>query len=203
MTDANPVVPPVVDPVVPPVVDPVVDPVVPPVDPHEGKTTAEIEAEAKVIEEQNKKAKEGESAEEIRQNQIIRLNKAQGKKDVREGTAPAPETKKDIDTRNLIALNNADIAEGSDKAKILEKYVEGGIVGDYTEAMTNPGVKAEFEAIDAKGDAAAVVDENDTEETQLKTTKEAVASYRKSGKVPEDKTIRTAIVKDNLKEMGF
>lgn len=165
------------------------------------KTAEELEAEAKALEEENKKLKEEKGEDEIKSNQRIRLEKARAKNAQLKGSDK--DSGDDIDTRDLITLGKNDIDEGSDKAKILQKYVDGGIIQSYKDGLDHPGVKAEFEAIDAKNNATSVVDENASEEDQMRTKKEQVAEYKASGEVPDDKDVQKAIVEDNLSEMNL
>lgn len=166
------------------------------------KTYEELKAEAEEAEAKAKESKNNETEEQKRQNMIIRRNKALGIT-----SEPKVETPNnnvdDVDTRDLITLGKNDIAENSEKAKVLEKYKKGGLIKNYAEGLENLGVKAEFDAIDAKNKAKNVIDENDTDEIKVKTTKEIVNSYRNSGVVPTDKKAIKAIAEDNLKQMGI
>jgi hypothetical protein len=165
------------------------------------KTYEELKAEAEAAEIKAKELKENETEEEKRQNMIIRRNKALGKT---EKSDLKVETKSDdLDTRDLITLGKHDISENSEKAKVLEKYKKGGIIKDYAEGLNHLGIKAEFDALDAKTSAKNVIDENDTDEVKVKTTKEIVNSYRNNGTVPTDKKAIKAIADDNLKQMGL
>lgn len=171
--------------------------------PDSEKTVEELKAEAEAAEAEYKQKRGSESEEEIRQNQIRRRDRFKGKTaDLEENGAPK-ETKKsdDVETRDLITLGKADIAEDSDKAKILAKYKAGGIISNYAEGLDHPAIKAEFAELDSKSNAKAVIDENDSPEARLKTKKEVVDSYRKSGEVPEDPTLQKAIAEANLEEM--
>lgn len=166
------------------------------------KTYEELKAEAEEAEAKAKESKSAETDEQKRQNMIIRRNKALGI--VTEPKKDAPKDNDEVvDTRDLITLGKHDIAEDSEKAKILEKYKKGGLIKSYAEGLENLGVKAEFEALDAKNSAKTVIDENDTDEVKVKTTKEIVNSYRNSGVVPNDKKAIKAIADDNLKQMGL
>lgn len=165
------------------------------------KTYEELKAEAEAAEIKAKELKSGETDEQKRQNMIIRRNKALGIT-----TEPKVETSKkddDVDTRDLITLGKNDIAENSEKAKILEKYKKGGLIKTYADGLENLGVKAEFDAVDAKNKAKNVIDENDTDDVKVKTTKEIIHAYRNNGTVPTDKKAIKAIAEDNLKQMGI
>lgn len=193
-----------VDVVVPPVEAPKVEaPKVeePKVKDDSEKTYEELKAEAEAAEIKAKESKNVETDEQKRQNMIIRRNKALGI--TTEPKVDAPKSNDDLDTRDLITLGKHDIAENSDKAKILEKYKKGGLIKNYAEGLENLGVKAEFDALDAKNSAKTVIDENDTDDVKVKTTKEIISSYRNSGTVPTDKKAIKAIAEDNLKQMGI
>lgn len=183
------------------VVEPKVEPKIeePKVKDDSEKTYEELKAEAEAAEIKAKESKNVETDEQKRQNMIIRRNKALGI----EPKVDAPKDENGVDTRDLITLGKHDIAENSEKAKILEKYKKGGLIKTYADGLENLGVKAEFDALDAKNSAKTVIDENDTDEVKVKTTKEIVNSYRNSGTVPSDKKAIKAIADDNLKQMGL
>lgn len=185
-----------------PVVDPKPADQKPAEKPDSEKTVEELKAEAEAAEAAYK-AKRGElSEEEIRQNQIRRRDKAREKAaELENGDTTTKSKDGEIDTRDLITLGKADIAEDSEKAKILKKYKDGGIIKSFAEGLTHPGIKAEFDALDAKSNAKTVVDENDSPENRLKTKKEIVDSYKKSGEVPDDPELRKAIADSNLEGM--
>ena len=166
------------------------------------KTYEELKAEAEAAELKVKEFKKDEvTDEEKRQNMIIRRNKALEK------SKPSDDLEKDksdsVDTRDLITLGKHDIAEDSEKAKILEKYKKGGLIKTFAEGLEHLGIKAEFDAVDAKNKAKNVIDENDTDDVKVKTTKEIINGYRNSGVVPTDKKAQKAIAEDNLKQMGI
>lgn len=168
------------------------------------KTAEELKAEAEAIEAEIKEKKGYSKDEEIRANQLRRLQKAREKLDSlnNEPADDKPKGKSDeIATEDLVELRVNNIDRDSDKAKILERYVKGGIVKNYKEALQHVGVKAEIEALEKATNAKTVVDENDTEENRLKTKKEIVAGYRASGEVPDDPELQKAIVEDNLSKM--
>lgn len=167
------------------------------------KTAEEYEAEAKALEEENKKLKEEQEKGEILENQKRRLEKAREKNALLKGEKVETVTGDKIETRDLITLGKLDLAEDSEKALVLEKYKKAGLINSYSEGLENIAVKAEFDAIDAKNNATTVIDENDSDETVQKTKKEVVNSYKKSGKVPEDPKMRKAIAENNLAEMGL
>lgn len=164
------------------------------------KTYEELKAEAEEAEIKAKESKNVETDEQKRQNMIIRRDKALGNK---EPKVDAPKDSDGLDTRDLITLGKHDIAENSEKAKILEKYKKGGLIKTYSDGLENLGVKAEFDAVDAKNKAKNVIDENDTDDVKVKTTKEIVNAYRNNGTVPTDKKAIKAIAEDNLKQMGI
>lgn len=169
--------------------------------PLEEKTAEEIKAEAEKLEAEIKELKEKGNADEYKNNQLIRLQKAQEKKASLLGQKV--ETTDGLDTRDLITLSKLEISEDSEKAKILAKYKAGGIINSYAEGLTNIAIKAEFDAIDAKNTAKNVIDENDTDDVKIKTTKEIINNYRSSGEVPSDPKLQKAIAQDNLKQMGI
>jgi TolA-binding protein len=166
------------------------------------KTAEELKAEAEALEAEIKELKEKGQGDEYKNNQLIRLEKARAKKEAL--TSMNLEKKEEgIDTRDLIILAKHDIGEDSEKAKILAKYKAGGLIKDYSEGLNHIAIKAEFEALDAVNNAKTVIDENDTDEVKVKTTKEVINSYRNSGEVPSDVKLQKAIAEDNLKTMGI
>lgn len=167
------------------------------------KTAEELKAEAEALEAEVKELKEKGQADEYKNNQLIRLEKARAKKEALLETKE--DTKSDtVDTRDLITLAKLDIAEDSEKAKILAKYKTAGLINSYSEGLNNIAIKAEFQALDEVNTAKTVIDENNkNSEGYLKTTKEIVNGYRTSGEVPEDPKARDIIAEDNLKKMGL
>lgn len=167
------------------------------------KTAEELKAEAEALEAEVKELKEKGQVEEYKNNQLIRLEKARAKKEALLETKE--DTKSDtVDTRDLITLAKLDIAEDSEKAKILAKYKTAGLINSYSEGLNNIAIKAEFQALDEVNTAKTVIDENNkNSEGYLKTTKEIVNGYRTSGEVPEDPKARDIIAEDNLKKMGL
>ena len=134
---------------------------------------------------------------------MIRLEKARAKKEALLETREDPKSDT-VDTRDLITLAKLDIAEDSEKAKILAKYKTAGLINSYSEGLNNVAIKAEFQALDEVNTAKTVIDENNkNSEGYLKTTKEIVNGYRTSGEVPEDPKARDIIAEDNLKKMGL
>lgn len=167
------------------------------------KTAEELKAEAEALEAEVKELKEKGQVDEYKNNQLIRLEKARAKKEALLETKE--DTKSDtVDTRDLITLAKLDIAEDSEKAKILAKYKTAGLINSYSEGLNNVAIKAEFQALDEVNTAKTVIDENNkNSEGYLKTTKEIVNGYRTSGEVPEDPKARDIIAEDNLKKMGL
>lgn len=167
------------------------------------KTAEELKAEAEALEAEIKELKEKGQSDEYKNNQMIRLEKARAKKEALLETKE--DTKSDtVDTRDLITLAKLDIAEDSEKAKILAKYKTAGLINSYSEGLNNIAIKAEFQALDEVNTAKTVIDENNkNSEGYLKTTKEIVNGYRTSGEVPEDPKARDIIAEDNLKKMGL
>lgn len=167
------------------------------------KTAEELKAEAEALEAEIKELKEKGQGDEYKNNQLIRLEKARAKKEALMGIDKDTKKSEDIDTRDLITLGKNDISEDSEKAKILAKYKAGGLIKDYSEGLNHIAIKAEFEALDAVNNAKTVIDENDTDEVKVKTTKEIINNYRNSGEVPNDPKLQKAIADDNLKSMGI
>jgi|GEM_PF-6972814 len=167
------------------------------------KTAEELKAEAEALEAEVKELKEKGQADEYKNNQLIRLEKARAKKEALLETREDPKSDT-VDTRDLITLAKLDIAEDSEKAKILAKYKTAGLINSYSEGLNNVAIKAEFQALDEVNTAKTVIDENNkNSEGYLKTTKEIVNGYRTSGEVPEDPKARDIIAEDNLKKMGL
>lgn len=167
------------------------------------KTAEELKAEAEALEAEVKELKEKGQVDEYKNNQLIRLEKARAKKEALLETKEDPKSDT-VDTRDLITLAKLDIAEDSEKAKILAKYKTAGLINSYSEGLNNIAIKAEFQALDEVNTAKTVIDENNkNSEGYLKTTKEIVNGYRTSGEVPEDPKARDIIAEDNLKKMGL
>ncbi len=167
------------------------------------KTAEELKAEAEALEAEVKELKEKGQVDEYKNNQLIRLEKARAKKEALLETREDPKSDT-VDTRDLITLAKLDIAEDSEKAKILAKYKTAGLINSYSEGLNNIAIKAEFQALDEVNTAKTVIDENNkNSEGYLKTTKEIVNGYRTSGEVPEDPKARDIIAEDNLKKMGL
>lgn len=190
----DPIVPPVV---VPPVVTPT-DTVVVKAD--ADKTVDELKAEAEAAEAAYKAARPGEE-DELKANMIRRRDKANEK--LVKVTTPANQPSNDINARDLLAMDKAGIAEGSDEAKVLQKYVQSGIVKDYREALEHVGVKAELDVIRTKSTAKTVIDESDNDDVRLGTEREIISNYEANGTVPSDKKGQQAIARHNLKKMGL
>ena len=173
--------------------------------PDSEKTVEELKAEAEAAEAAYKAKRGSESEEELRQNQIRRRDRFKGKTaDLEAGNDDDEQRGRktdDLDPRDIFALGKAEIPEDSEKAKILAKYKTGGIIKSYAEGLDHPAIKAEFAELDSKNNAKTVIDENDSPEARLKTKKEVVDSYKKSGEVPEDPELRKAIAESNLEDM--
>ena len=175
------------------------------VETEETQTVEEIEAEAKALEGEIRELKKLKEVDELRFNQTRRLEKAKEKLDeLRQPQKPFEnrQDKQNVDVRDLITLGKIDLSEDSEEAKILEKYKNAGIITDYKSGLENVAIKAEFEAIKAKNNASIIIDENDTD-GYIKSKKEIISQYRKSGEVPADPKIQKDIALDNLKEMGL
>lgn len=165
-------------------------------------TVEELKAEAERLEAELKeeKSKGKEKDDELRQNMQRRIDKANEKlakvrnQQSQEGV---------LDTEDLITLRMKGISKDSEQAKVLEKYRKGGLISSYEEGLVHPGVKAELEAIIARETAETVIDENADEETRVRTDREVVEDYRRTGKVPSDQGKQKAIVDANLKSMGL
>jgi len=171
----------------------------------ETQTVEEIEAKAKALESEIRELKKLKEVDELRFNQTRRLEKAKEKLDeLRQPQKPFENRhdKQNVDVRDLITLGKIDLAEDSEEAKILEKYKNAGIITDYKSGLDNVAIKAEFEAIQAKNNASIIIDENDAD-GYIKSKKEIISQYRKSGEVPADPKIQKDIALDNLKEMGL
>ena len=175
------------------------------VETEETQTVEEIEAEAKALEGEIRELKKLKEVDELRFNQTRRLEKAKeklGELRQPQKTFENRQDKQNVDVRDLITLGKIDLAEDSEEAKILEKYKNAGIITDYKSGLENVAIKAEFEAIKAKNNASIIIDENDTD-GYIKSKKEIISQYRKSGEVPADPKIQKDIALDNLKEMGL
>ena len=168
------------------------------------KTAEELKAEAEALEAEVKELKEKGQNDEYKNNQLIRLEKARAKKEALLEATKEVKKSDEVDTRDLITLAKLDIAEDSEKAKILAKYKNAGLINSYTEGLNTIAIKAEFEALDAENTAKTVIDENNkNSEGYIKTSKEVVNSYRTSGEVPADPKAQEIIAEDSLKRMGI
>lgn len=165
------------------------------------KTYEELKAEAESAEAKLKELKKEETDEEKRHNMIVRRNKAIEKTEVSKPIVVV--SNDDLETRDLITLVKNDIAEDSEKAKILEKYKKGGLITSYADGLKHTGILAEFNALEANKSAKNVIDENDTDDVKIRTTKEVINNYRNDGQVPSDVKLQKAIAEDNLKKMGI
>ncbi len=168
------------------------------------KTAEELKAEAEALEAEVKELKEKGQTDEYKTNQLIRLEKARAKKEALLEATKEVKKSDEVDTRDLITLAKLDIQEDSDKAKILAKYKNAGLINSYSEGLNNIAIKAEFEALDAENTAKTVIDENNkNSEGYIKTSKEIVNGYRTSGEVPADPKAQEIIAEDSLKRMGL
>lgn len=168
------------------------------------KTAEELKAEAEALEAEIKELKEKGQTDEYKTNQLIRLEKARAKKEALLEATKEDKKSYEVDTRDLITLAKLDIQEDSEKAKILAKYKNAGLINNYSEGLNNIAIKAEFEALDAENTAKTVIDENNkNSEGYIKTSKEIVNGYRTSGEVPADPKAQEIIAEDSLKRMGL
>lgn len=168
------------------------------------KTAEELKAEAEALEAEVKELKEKGQTDEYKTNQLIRLEKARAKKEALLEATKEDKKSDEVDTRDLITLAKLDIQEDSEKAKILAKYKNAGLINSYSEGLNNIAIKAEFEALDAENTAKTVIDENNkNSEGYIKTSKEIVNGYRTSGEVPADPKAQEIIAEDSLKRMGL
>jgi hypothetical protein len=167
----------------------------------ESMTTEEITAHAEKLEAQVKAVKK-QTPDEIRANQIKRAKNAQ-EKVFNPNTAPSEVTKSgEIAQADILTLAKSDFELGSPEQILLQQRIDQGVIKTYAEGLQHVGVKAEIDAIKAKTSAKTVIDENDDPETKLKTKKEAIAHARATGEVPEDPTLRQALVDDNIANMS-
>lgn len=175
--------------------------------PIEEMSAEEIKAKAEEIENEIKELKKSKEGDDYKQNQLIRLTKAQEKLKNLKETVPVVEEKpvQDVlDTDDLVTLRLNNISKDSEKAEILARYKKAGIIDNYESGLSHVAVVAEFEALDAKEAAQTVIDENDkNSEGYLKSTREIISSYKTTGEVPEDPKAQEVIVEDNLKQMGL
>lgn len=171
----------------------------------ESKTPEELKAEADKLEAEYKALREEREKHEQLENQSLRIERIKRKIERIKTTESEvdAEDKEDLKTRDLITLGKYDIAEDSEKAKILNKYKRGGIIKSFAEGLTHPGVQAEFNAFDAKSKAKSVINENDSDDVKLKTEQEVINNYKISGEVPDDPKLRKKIAEANLKSMGL
>ena len=180
------------------------------------KTLEEIKAEAAETEAENKKLKAEKAEKEELSNQTKRLEKAKAKQAELEGdesdkkSVPDPKEEKseDIAPGDLISLSKNNIDEGSDKHKVLQKHLDGGLIKSYEEGFNSIAVKAEFEEIDRQAKAEAVVDESDqnknTDGSNLQTASEKVEGYQQdTSKMPNDPKVIEQVAAANLKDMGL
>lgn len=166
------------------------------------KSYEELKAEAEAAERSYKEVRGDTKDDEVRSNMIVRRDKALAKA-AKFGENRVEKAPQNLDVRDLVTLSKADISEGSEQARILEKYKRGGIIKDFAEGLKHPAIRAEFDVLAAANKTQSVISENDSDETRLRTTKEIVSAYKVSGEVPADPKAREAIVAANLKEMGL
>src|SRR5690554_4160869 len=114
------------------------------------ESVEEIKAKAEAIEAEIKTLKELRDQDELKSNQLRRLEKAEQKLAELRGEEVEKPTKAELDVRDLLTLSKADIAEDSDKAQILKRYRDGGIISNYAEGLDHPGVKAEFDVLEER-----------------------------------------------------
>lgn len=169
-------------------------------------TTEEITAHAEKLEAQIKNGNK-QTPDQIRENQMRRAMKAQEKlfaNNNQPNNAPNKngEGNKEVAQADLLTLAKTDFDLGSDQQKVLQWYVETGKVASYKEALEHPAVKAELEALNAESNAAAVINENDSDDVKLRTKKEAIAHAKATGEIPDDPELKKAIVEDNLRNMS-
>lgn len=171
----------------------------------EDKTVEEIKAEAEALEQELKALKEQKGEDEVKQNQLRRLQKAREKKEALLNSQPEEKPTKtdEVDVRDLLTLSKQDIPEDSEQAKVLKRYKDAGIIKSYAEGLEHVGVKAELDAINARNNAKAIIDENADEETRLKSTKEIIKQYQATGEIPTDQKLQAELARENLKSMGL
>lgn len=171
----------------------------------EEKTVEELKAEAEALEQELKALKEQKGEDEVKQNQLRRLQKAREKKEALLNSQPEEKQQKtdEVDVRDLLTLSKQDIPEDSEQAKVLKRYKDAGIIKSYAEGLEHVGVKAELDAINARNNAKAIIDENADEETRLKSTKEVIKQYQTSGEIPQDPKLQAELARENLKSMGL
>lgn len=171
----------------------------------EDKTVEEIKAEAEALEQELKALKEQKGEDEVKQNQLRRLQKAREKRETLLNSQPEEKLQKteEVNVRDLLTLSKQDIPEDSEQAKVLKRYKDAGIIKSYAEGLEHVGVKAELDAINARNNAKAIIDENADEETRLKSTKEIIKQYQTSGEIPQDQKLQAELARENLKSMGF
>lgn len=171
----------------------------------EEKTVEELKAEAEALEQELKALKEQKGEDEVKQNQLRRLQKAREKKEALLNSQPEEKPTKtdEVDVRDLLTLSKQDIPEDSEQAKVLKRYKDAGIIKSYAEGLEHVGVKAELDAINARNNAKAIIDENADEETRLKSTKEIIKQYQTTGEIPTDQKLQAELARENLKSMGL
>lgn len=163
----------------------------------------ELKAKAERVEAEVKELKESQKNGELHQNYLRRLEKAEAKKAELSQIKADDKDDSGFTARDLIALDRAGIDESSDKAKVVQRYIKGGLSSNVKEALEHVGVKAEFDAIDAKNTVRATIDENDKSETGISSRREMLDTYRATGEVPQDEKSVKVIAQENLKQFGL
>lgn len=175
------------------------------------KSIEELKAELESKQKEFKEKRESSKYEEERQNIIAGINKYERKIQDFDNKPVKDEPKSQntatgisqSDVEDIITLREHKIAWDSDKAQILKSFKDAGLIASYAEGLEDVGIKAKFEAIDAKNSAHAIIDENADDESALMTKKEIIKRYQTTGEIPQDPKLQEAIAKENLKSMGF
>lgn len=163
----------------------------------------ELKAKAEALENENKSLRGDAKDEEIRQNMLRRIEKAQEKNiQLKSGNNARATTDDGFTASDIFTLAKADIDPESEKAKVLLRYISAGFAKSAKEALDHPGVKAELAAIGAAETARSVITTNDTQDTQFDRKATIIARYKSTGEVDvNDKEAIKIIAEDNLKQM--
>lgn len=171
-------------------------------------TIEELKALAEAKEAELKEIKKVQEADEIRQNYLRRIEKVESK--LAKATETLNPTQTEVKTESSLAiedildLRDAGIDRTSEKAEAVQRYIQSGLVKNAREALEHPGVKGEFEAIEAKNRVATTIDENDNDEVVAQSKREIVENYRAGNDVsPEDRKAIELIAADNVKNDKF
>lgn len=176
------------------------------------KSVEDIKAEAEKLEAENKTLGENAKTEEIKSDQLKRLENAKKRNEALKGNTDEEVVEVKTDTKatdelsadDTYTLREKGFAKDSDEAKVLKKYKDAGIITDYQTGLETPGLKAEIEAFTAERTAAKVLNENGDEDVDLNTRKDIKAKHESNnGEVPTDPGQQKDLARDVIGGMDL